>query len=137
MHGGEHVGGALHHTLAGLGHGHGRAVGEEDRLVAGTQRQVGEVVAGHQHHLLVAEAHLSACVARHVHATQEEAVVLRQVVVVVVVVVVVGGCRGANQLGLNGGVVLLVNDVVHTVSVDQEVLLNTHTHTHTRSLVLH
>lgn len=50
--GGEHVGGALHHALAGLGHGDGSAASQEHGLLAGAQRgKEVEEVALHQHHL--------------------------------------------------------------------------------------
>ena len=49
--GGEDVGGALHHRLARLGHGDGRAPRDEDRLVPGTQRQDPREPTLDQHHL--------------------------------------------------------------------------------------
>ena len=51
MDGGEDVGGALDDALAGLGHGDRGAAGDEHRLVAAAQRQVGHEVALHQDHL--------------------------------------------------------------------------------------
>ena len=77
---------------------------------------------------MIAESHLASGVARHVHAAEEEAPV-------------VGGGGGGGggrrdaggdgsaaqrrpvHLGLHRLVVLFVDDVVHAVAVDQQVLL--------------
>lgn len=45
VYGGEHIGGALHHAFAGLGHRDWRTGGEEDGFVAAAEWQVREVVA--------------------------------------------------------------------------------------------
>ena len=77
--------------------------------------------------LLVAEPHLPARVSRDVHPAEEDPLLAA------------GGRRAArsaravalvaaaHQLALDGAVVLLVDDVVHAVAVDQEVLLQRQT----------
>lgn len=105
--------GALDDTLARLGHGDWRARGQEDGLVARAERQEAGEVAFHQDHFLVAEAHLATSVARDVHATKVHARVGHDA----------QRARSAHQLALNGLVVLLLDDVVHAVSVYQQVFL--------------
>ena len=70
---GEHVGAALDDALARFRHGERRAGGDENGLVPRGQGQVAEEVALDEHNLLVAEAHLSAGIAGHVHAAQSDA----------------------------------------------------------------
>lgn len=67
-------------------------------------------------HLLVAESHLAPGVARHVHPAQEEPTVA-------VVLLESGAARRPRQLALDALVILFVDDVVHAVAVNQQVLL--------------
>ena len=55
----EDIGAPLDDTFACLWHCDGRTGGQKDWLVARGERQVAEIVALDEDHLLVAEAHLS------------------------------------------------------------------------------
>lgn len=79
-----------------------------------------------QHHFLVAEPHLSPRVSAHIHPAQKDPVLAVQVYNTVVVQSMQRILRlmwcGSTKLGLNGIVVLLIDDVVHRVPVYQQVL---------------
>ena len=64
--------------------------------------------------LLIAESHLSSGVARDVHPAQEDPGVVRRAA---------PNHRRPPHFILHALVVLLVNYVVHTISVDQQILL--------------
>jgi len=62
--------------------------------------------------LLIAESHLAAGVAGDVHPAEEEAAVVDAT-----------GAHGPSHLALDAPVILLVDNVVHAVAVDQQILL--------------
>lgn len=79
-------------------------------------------------YLLIPEAHLSSCVPRHVHPTQKHPGIVR--------VARRRSCRRAAryrtaQLCLDCLMVLFVDDVIHTVTVYQQVLLEQGNDIHT------
>lgn len=78
-------------------------------------------------YLLVPEPHLSPRVSRHVHSAEKDSLLLERVDVgwrawaAAAAAVVVAAVP--QQLGLDGGVILLVDDVIDAVAVDQKILL--------------
>ena len=91
VHGGEHVGGALHHDLPVLGHRERCAPSNEHleyfsdiffilcirkifshRLVSGTERKLRVEMAADKDDFLVAEPHLAPSVAGHIYPAEED-----------------------------------------------------------------
>lgn len=157
--GGEDVRRALHNAFAGLGHRNRSTRGQENRLVAATQRQVGQIVALHQDdlykclcvqvmlilfsisiysisdttprapcktYLLIAEPHLTPRVPTDVHAAQEHAPfalqTCRRGAVVRRMHAALLRRHTASQFRLYGAVILFIDDVVHAVTVYEQVL---------------
>lgn len=110
----EHIGGALYDTFACFRHCHRRARGQEDILVAGREGKVLEVVSLYQHNLLVAEPHLSSGIAGDVHSTKEDSALICASWIT---------ARRSHQLILNILMVMLFDYIIHTVAVNQQVLL--------------
>lgn len=66
---------------------------------------------------LISESHLAAGVAGDVHPAEEEATVISAADAAA------PDAHGASHFALNATVILFIDDVVHTVAVDQQILL--------------